>query len=376
MQFRNAPPGKCSGRRSSCRGSRQRVGGVGSSDKRWGGSNAAPLLQPRTWVARLFEGRRPATPAVGVARLLCRSGHDRFVAQVRIQPAHQALAARKRPRVCMLRVAARMRPGSSEGRGMCDDQACASVEGRQESDGTVAFPRFTRYALRKRGLFPPSVRIGRRAVGWFGDEILDHLKSRPRVGARPSHEQTVTGSGVPVDGHGPVPATSREQRLDRIARLVSAGACGSTSRGGRRLCENPTASHAATLSDGAAAWRPSAPVGQSMLACAWRSAGRRGGSRQEKAGDDVEERNPGRTAGRGEIAQEPARRDTARDRGDRRSRCPCPRRAWPRAGAQGGCQAQAHDDGRTAEGCLRTDAEVLGVTPSGQGVRRPAWRTR
>ena len=39
------------------------------------------------------------------------------------------------------------------------------------------------YALRKRGLFPPSVRIGRRAVGWFEDEVLDYLKSRPRVGA-------------------------------------------------------------------------------------------------------------------------------------------------------------------------------------------------
>ena len=38
------------------------------------------------------------------------------------------------------------------------------------------------YALRKRGLFPASVRIGPKAVGWFEDEILGYLKSRPRVG--------------------------------------------------------------------------------------------------------------------------------------------------------------------------------------------------
>ena len=39
------------------------------------------------------------------------------------------------------------------------------------------------YALRKRGFLPPSVRIGPKAVGWFEDEVLDYLKSRPRVGA-------------------------------------------------------------------------------------------------------------------------------------------------------------------------------------------------
>lgn len=145
MQFRNAPPGKCSGRRSSFRGSRQRVGGVGSSNKRWGGSNAEPLLQPPTRVARLFEGRRPATPAVGVARLLCRSGHDRFVAQVRIQPAHQALAARKRPRVCMLRVAARMRPGSSEGRACVMTRRVLRLKDVKKATG---LSRSSIYALR------------------------------------------------------------------------------------------------------------------------------------------------------------------------------------------------------------------------------------
>ncbi len=38
------------------------------------------------------------------------------------------------------------------------------------------------YALRKRGLFPASVRIGPKAVGWFEDEVLGYLTSRPRVG--------------------------------------------------------------------------------------------------------------------------------------------------------------------------------------------------
>ena len=38
------------------------------------------------------------------------------------------------------------------------------------------------YALRKRVLFPASVRIGPKAVGWFEDEVLGYLKSRPRVG--------------------------------------------------------------------------------------------------------------------------------------------------------------------------------------------------
>ena len=69
---------------------------------------------------------------------------------------------------------------------------------------------------------------------------------RPEVASASRHrsgrKQTRTGGGVPVDGHGPVPTTSCNQRLGRVARLVV----------GR------------------------APVGQSTLACAGRSAGRCG----------------------------------------------------------------------------------------------------
>lgn len=38
------------------------------------------------------------------------------------------------------------------------------------------------YALMKLGLFPTSIKIGRRAVGWFQDEILHYLETRPRSG--------------------------------------------------------------------------------------------------------------------------------------------------------------------------------------------------
>ena len=37
------------------------------------------------------------------------------------------------------------------------------------------------YALRKRELFPASVRIGPKAVGWFEDEVLGYLQLRPCV---------------------------------------------------------------------------------------------------------------------------------------------------------------------------------------------------
>ena len=54
------------------------------------------------------------------------------------------------------------------------------LKGVKEATG---LSRSSIYALRKRGLFPPSVKIGPKAVGWFEDEVLDYLKSRPRVGA-------------------------------------------------------------------------------------------------------------------------------------------------------------------------------------------------
>ena len=74
------------------------------------------------------------------------------------------------------------RPGCGRGHQKegSDDQARASVEGRQGGDGAVAVVDLR--AAQTRAL-PASVKIGPKAVGWFEDEVLDYLKSRPRVGA-------------------------------------------------------------------------------------------------------------------------------------------------------------------------------------------------
>jgi len=39
--------------------------------------------------------------------------------------------------------------------------------------------RSTLYRLLAEGLFPPPVRIGRRAVAWRADDIQDWIESRP-----------------------------------------------------------------------------------------------------------------------------------------------------------------------------------------------------
>lgn len=36
------------------------------------------------------------------------------------------------------------------------------------------------YAQMKKGLFPQSIKIGSRAVGWYEDEVQDYIKTRPR----------------------------------------------------------------------------------------------------------------------------------------------------------------------------------------------------
>ena len=38
------------------------------------------------------------------------------------------------------------------------------------------------YALKARGEFPQSVKIGPKAVGWYEDEIDEYLNTRPRCG--------------------------------------------------------------------------------------------------------------------------------------------------------------------------------------------------
>ena len=40
------------------------------------------------------------------------------------------------------------------------------------------------YALKKRKLFPQSVKISARAVGWYDDEIDEYVETRPRSGRR------------------------------------------------------------------------------------------------------------------------------------------------------------------------------------------------
>ena len=62
---------------------------------------------------------------------------------------------------------------------------------------------------------------------------------------------------------------------------------------------------------------------------------------------------------RGAIAQEPAHCHSACNRGDRRE-CAAGRRTRQEAGAQGGREAEAFDDGGAAQGGRRADAELLG----------------
>ena len=43
--------------------------------------------------------------------------------------------------------------------------------------------RSTIFALQKRGIFPPSIKIGPRASAWYEDEVQHYIKTRPRFGA-------------------------------------------------------------------------------------------------------------------------------------------------------------------------------------------------
>ena len=39
------------------------------------------------------------------------------------------------------------------------------------------------YAQKKKGLFPQSIKIGPRAVGWYEDEVQHYIQTRPRSDA-------------------------------------------------------------------------------------------------------------------------------------------------------------------------------------------------
>ena len=44
--------------------------------------------------------------------------------------------------------------------------------------------RSTIFALQKQGIFPPSIKIGPKATGWYEDEVQHYIKTRPRFPAR------------------------------------------------------------------------------------------------------------------------------------------------------------------------------------------------
>lgn len=44
--------------------------------------------------------------------------------------------------------------------------------------------RSTIFALQKQGIFPPSIKIGPKAAGWYEDEVQHYLKTRPRFRGR------------------------------------------------------------------------------------------------------------------------------------------------------------------------------------------------
>ena len=48
----------------------------------------------------------------------------------------------------------------------------------------VALRKSQIYALKKRKLFPQSVQISARAVGWHEEEIDEYIETRPRCGRR------------------------------------------------------------------------------------------------------------------------------------------------------------------------------------------------
>ena len=68
------------------------------------------------------------------------------------------------------------------------------------------------YRLMHAGVFPRSVKLGPRAVGWFADEVAEWLDARPRarLGNQPNHElsQSRPGSQRTRRRHPPVGASS------------------------------------------------------------------------------------------------------------------------------------------------------------------------
>ena len=54
---------------------------------------------------------------------------------------------------------------------------------RHEVEGIVKMPRSTLYQAIAEGTFPKPIRVGKRSVRWFEDEIVAWIESRKRGGS-------------------------------------------------------------------------------------------------------------------------------------------------------------------------------------------------
>jgi prophage regulatory protein len=50
-----------------------------------------------------------------------------------------------------------------------------------EIEKLSGYQRSSLYRLEKRGLFPPRIKLGPRAIGWRRSEVLDWLANRPNA---------------------------------------------------------------------------------------------------------------------------------------------------------------------------------------------------
>lgn len=57
------------------------------------------------------------------------------------------------------------------------------LRNRQEVERMVKMPRSTLYDRIKDGTFPKPIRVGKRSVRWFEDEILEWMETRARAGS-------------------------------------------------------------------------------------------------------------------------------------------------------------------------------------------------
>ena len=124
------------------------------------------------------------------------------------------------------------------------------LELRGRRTGCRRSPRRRRVAascLHPRSRVDESPRVSVASVGGWRRVTVFRSEPACRLRARRSPDRA---QALCCAGAGPDPQRCRVSSVWTASRgWSSAGACGSTTRGGRRLCENQTPSHAATLSD-------------------------------------------------------------------------------------------------------------------------------